>query len=102
MLKQLLLIGLLLMPISIFAKKEALIVAVGSHRNYDGVLHVEHDIRKMVELLKRHNFHITILRDEKATYRNVVNSLKRVWGDSQKDGCLCLYDTLPTGYKSQT
>ncbi len=71
-------------------------MAVGSHRNYDGVLHVEHDIRKMVELLKRHNFHITILRDEKATYRNVVNSLKG-YGGLSKDDVFVFYDTSHGG-----
>lgn len=78
MIKRLFLIGLIaLTPISLLAKKEALIVAVGQYKNNSQKkLHVGHDISKMEYLLNTKGFHVTILRDSQATYYNVVNHLK--------------------------
>jgi hypothetical protein len=77
MIKKLCLIGLLaLTPITLFAQKKALIVAVGQYKDRSiPTLHVGHDINRMEYLLRERGFTVTILRDSQATYRNVVRHL---------------------------
>ena len=93
MFKRLFLIGLIaLLPILLSAKKEALIVAVGKYKNSKKVLHVGYDISNMEYLLEKQGFHVEILRDNQATYRNVVEQLKSYQSLSKND-VFVFYDT---------
>jgi len=93
MFKRLFLIGILsLAPLSLFAKKEALIVAVGQYKNSKKMLHVGHDISKMEYLLEQRGFEVTVLRDAQATYRNVVKHLKS-YQDLSRNDVFVFYDT---------
>ena len=78
MIKKLILAGVIaLAPISLFAKKEALIVAVGKYKERSiKTLHVGYDISKMKYLLEKRGFNVTILQNRHATYHNVVKYLK--------------------------
>ncbi len=94
MFKRFLLMGLILMSsITLFAKKEALIVAVGKYRDpYIPKLNVDSDIRKMEYLLKERGFHVVVLKNRDATLRKVVNQLKSYSNLSANDVFL-FYDT---------
>jgi hypothetical protein len=93
MFKKLFIIWLIaLTPILLFAKKEALIVAVGKYKNSKRVLHVGHDISKMEYLLEKQGFRVTILKDHQATYRNVVRHLKS-YQQLSKNDVFVFYDT---------
>ena len=90
----LIIMGLIVMsPITLFAKKEALIVAVGKYRDPNiPRLHVASDIKKMEYLLKQNGFHVVVLRDRYATLSRVVNQLKSYSTLSANDVFL-FYDT---------
>ncbi|HHH51947.1 MAG TPA: hypothetical protein ENK76_06230, partial [Campylobacterales bacterium] len=73
-----LLIIVLLLPITVFAKKEAFLVGVGKYRssNIRELKGVEKDIEKMKSLLIKKGFHVRVLMNSQATLRNVINTLK--------------------------
>lgn len=95
MFKKIFLMGVLLLaPMWLFAKKEALIVAVGKYQNKKiRELHVDYDIERMRYLLKKRGFNIKILYNKEATLRNVVKQLKSYQNLSSND-VFVLYNTL--------
>ena len=88
MLKRLILLVIMLfLPVSIFAKKEALIIGVSKYQS-NSILElkgVRKDIAKMKSLLEKRGFHVRILMDSEATLQNVSNALKSYRGLSVDD-----------------
>ncbi len=78
MLKRYILWALLLfLPISLFAKKEALIVAVSSYkdRHIRKLVGVNRDVEKMKSLLEKRGFNVEVLLNSDATLANVREAL---------------------------
>jgi len=93
MFKRLLFFIIIVAPILLFARKEALIVAVGIYKNPTiPRLNINPDVNKIVHLLRKRGFHITILKNQNATFAKVVRQLQSYHTLSSND-VFVFYDT---------
>lgn len=66
----------LLLPLTAYAQKEALLVGVSEYQNFNRLNGIELDINEMKKILESRGFHVKVLWNQEATLHNVIQALQ--------------------------